>query len=150
MTYWDSLGRHFFKMDFSHADHVSGLGNKSFIAELMPRQPLYTCLLTEQAQAVIGKAHPNAVPARRILCNEGFPHPGYIDLFDGGPVIEAHIPKIRAVRDSQSQATTTGGCRLMCQAPVMDASARTESQILSRQNPSKAKNKKTAHGGFSV
>ncbi|WP_148053389.1 arginine N-succinyltransferase, partial [Pseudomonas fluorescens] len=55
--FWDSLGRHFFKMDFSHADHLSGLGNKSFIAELMPRQPLYTCLLTEQAQAVIGKAH---------------------------------------------------------------------------------------------
>jgi arginine N-succinyltransferase len=65
--FWDSLGRHFFKMDFSHADHLSGLGNKSFIAELMPRQPLYTCLLTEQAQAVIGKAHPNTEPALKIL-----------------------------------------------------------------------------------
>ncbi|RON09062.1 arginine N-succinyltransferase [Pseudomonas brassicacearum] len=100
--FWDSLGRHFFKMDFSHADHLSGLGNKSFVAELMPRQPLYTCLLTEQAQAVIGKAHQNAEPARRILCAEGFSHKGYIDIFDGGPVIEAQIPKIRAVRDSQS------------------------------------------------
>ncbi|MFJ2363254.1 arginine N-succinyltransferase [Pseudomonas sp. NPDC087697] len=106
--FWDSLGRHFFKMDFSHADHLSGLGNKSFIAELMPRQPLYTCLLTEQAQAVIGKAHQNAEPARRILCNEGFSHKGYIDIFDGGPVIEAQVSKIRAVRDSQSLALVVG------------------------------------------
>jgi arginine N-succinyltransferase len=99
--FWDSLGRHFFKMDFSHADHLSGLGSKSFIAELMPRQPLYTCLLTEQAQAVIGKAHPNTEPALKILCAEGFAHQGYIDIFDAGPVIEAPIAKIRTVRDSQ-------------------------------------------------
>ncbi|WP_095146897.1 MULTISPECIES: arginine N-succinyltransferase [unclassified Pseudomonas] len=106
--FWDSLGRHFFKMDFSHADHLSGLGNKAFIAELMPRQPLYTCLLTEQAQAVIGKAHSNSEPARRILCAEGFSHQGYIDIFDAGPVIEARIPDIRAVRDSQTLALAIG------------------------------------------
>ncbi|MNF61666.1 Arginine N-succinyltransferase subunit beta [compost metagenome] len=95
-------------MDFSHADHLSGLGNKAFIAELMPRQPLYTCLLTEQAQAVIGKAHSNSEPARRILCAEGFSHQGYIDIFDAGPVIEARIPDIRAVRDSQTLALALG------------------------------------------
>jgi len=99
--FWNSLGRHFFKMDFSHADHLSGLGNKPFIAELMPRQPLYTCLLTEQAQAVIGKAHENTEPALSILRGEGFAHQGYIDIFDGGPVIEAEIGKIRTVRESQ-------------------------------------------------
>ena len=99
--FWDSLGRHFFKMDFSHADHLSGLGSKSFIAELMPRQPLYTCLLTEQAQAVIGKPHPNTEPALKILTAEGFAHKGYIDIFDAGPVIEAPVSKIRTVRDSQ-------------------------------------------------
>jgi arginine N-succinyltransferase len=99
--FWDSLGRHFFKMDFSHADHLSGLGSKAFIAELMPRQPLYTCLLTEQAQAVIGKPHPNSEPALKILTDEGFAHKGYIDIFDAGPVIEAPVSRIRTVRDSQ-------------------------------------------------
>ena len=99
--FWDSLGRHFFQMDFSYADQLSGLGNKSFIAELMPRQPLYTCLLTEQAQAVIGQAHPNTQPALKILNAEGFAHKDYIDIFDGGPVIEAPVAKIRTVRDSQ-------------------------------------------------
>jgi arginine N-succinyltransferase len=106
--FWDSLGRHFFKMEFSHADHLSGLGSKSFIAELMPRQPLYTCLLTEQAQAVIGKAHPNSEPAMRILNAEGFAHKGYIDIFDAGPVIEAPVSNIRAVRDSQALVLSIG------------------------------------------
>ncbi|WP_277761615.1 arginine N-succinyltransferase [Pseudomonas sp. A34-9] len=106
--FWDSLGRHFFQMDFSHADHLSGLGNKSFIAELMPRQPLYTCLLTEQAQAAIGQAHPNTEPALKILQAEGFTHKGYIDIFDGGPVIEAPVRSIRTVRESVELTLSLG------------------------------------------
>jgi arginine N-succinyltransferase len=106
--FWDSLGRHFFKMDFKHADHLSGLGNKSFIAELMPRQPLYTCLLTEQAQAVIGKVHPDNAATLKILTDEGFTHQGYIDIFDAGPVIEAPVSAIRTVRDSQALLLAVG------------------------------------------
>ncbi|MGE8068406.1 arginine N-succinyltransferase [Pseudomonas sp. NPDC089569] len=99
--FWDSVGRHFFKMDFRHADHLSWLGNKSFIAELMPRQPLYTCLLTEKAQAAIGQPHADSEAALKILAAEGFAHQGYIDIFDAGPVIEAPLSGIRTVRDSQ-------------------------------------------------
>lgn len=106
--FWDSLGRHFFQMDFTQADHLSGLGNKAFIAELMPRQPLYTCLLTEQAQAAIGQTHPNTQPALKILQAEGFAHKGYIDIFDGGPVIEAPIRSIRTVRDSLELTLSLG------------------------------------------
>ncbi|OJT49470.1 arginine N-succinyltransferase [Pseudomonas moraviensis] len=106
--FWDSLGRHFFQMDFTHADHLSGLGNKAFIAELMPRQPLYTCLLTEQAQAAIGQTHANTQPALKILQAEGFAHKGYIDIFDGGPVIEAPIRSIRTVRDSLELTLSLG------------------------------------------
>jgi arginine N-succinyltransferase len=106
--FWDSLGRHFFQKDFAYADQLSGMGNKSFIAELMPRQPLYTCLLTQQAQAVIGRAHPNTEPALRILGAEGFSHKGYIDIFDGGPVIEAPVSNIRSIRDSQSLVLAVG------------------------------------------
>ncbi|HWH85369.1 MAG TPA: arginine N-succinyltransferase [Pseudomonas sp.] len=106
--FWDSLGRHFFQIDFTHADHLAGLGNKAFIAELMPRQPLYTCLLTEQAQAAIGQTHPNTQPALKILQAEGFAHKGYIDIFDGGPVIEAPIRNIRTVRDSLELTLSLG------------------------------------------
>ena len=48
--FWDSLGQHFFKMDFSRADYLTGVGNKAFIAELMPKFPLYTCFLTEASR----------------------------------------------------------------------------------------------------
>ncbi len=42
--FWEGLGRHFFSMDFSQADFLSGAGNKSFIAELMPTHPVYVNL----------------------------------------------------------------------------------------------------------
>ncbi|MGL4996198.1 MAG: arginine N-succinyltransferase, partial [Deefgea sp.] len=37
--FWESLGRHFFTMDFAKADFLSYVGSKSFIAELMPKHP---------------------------------------------------------------------------------------------------------------
>ncbi len=63
--FWESLGRHFFKMEFSQADYLTGVGNKAFIAELMPKFPLYTCFLSEEARGVIGRVHPN----RRWPCS---------------------------------------------------------------------------------
>ena len=43
--FWEGLGRHFFAMEYSTADYLTGLGQKSFIAELMPRHPVYVNLL---------------------------------------------------------------------------------------------------------
>ena len=51
--FWEGLGRHFFAMDYSRADYLTGIGKKSFIAELMPRYPVYTRLLASEARAVI-------------------------------------------------------------------------------------------------
>ena len=99
--FWEAVGRHFFKMDFAAADHLTGLGNKTFIAELMPKFPLPTCLLPEAARAVIGRVHPNTEPALGMLKAEGFGFRDYIDIFDGGPLIECATGDIRAVRDSQ-------------------------------------------------
>lgn len=98
--FWEGLGRHFFKMEFARADYLSGIGNKSFIAELMPRYPLYTCLLPETARAAIGRVHPNTEPALKLLNDEGFEHHDFIDIFDAGPVIECDVASIRAVSES--------------------------------------------------
>ena len=35
--FWEGLGRHFFAMEYSTADYLTGIGQKSFIAELMPQ-----------------------------------------------------------------------------------------------------------------
>ncbi|MBD9654392.1 arginine N-succinyltransferase [Pseudomonas sp. PDM12] len=99
--FWECLGRHFFRMEFSLADYLTGVGNKAFIAELMPRFPLYTCFLSEAAREVIGRVHPDTEPALAMLKSEGFSYQGYVDIFDAGPAIEAETAKIRAIRDSQ-------------------------------------------------
>lgn len=106
--FWESLGRHFFKMEFSQADYLTGVGNKAFIAELMPKFPLYACFLSEDARGVIGRVHPDTEPALAMLKAEGFSYQGYVDIFDAGPAIEAEAAKIRAVRDSQNLVLAIG------------------------------------------
>ncbi|GGY37273.1 arginine N-succinyltransferase [Bacterioplanes sanyensis] len=99
--FWSWLEQHFVKLDFSTASRMVGSGNKAFVPELMPRHPIYSNLLSEEAQAVIGQVHSNTEPALRMLKNEGFNHRGYIDLFDAGPTVEAPLSSIKSVRDSQ-------------------------------------------------
>jgi arginine N-succinyltransferase len=106
--FWESLGRHFFKMEFSQADYLTGVGNKAFIAELMPKFPLYTCFLSPDARNVIGQVHPDTEPALAMLKSEGFSYQGYVDIFDAGPAVECETSKIRAVRDSQALVLAIG------------------------------------------
>jgi len=98
---WESLGRHFFSIDFKEADELTSQGNKQFIAELMPNNPVYVNLLPQAARDVLGEVHKNTVPARRLLEQEGFRYENYVDIFDGGPSLEARVQDIRAVRESR-------------------------------------------------
>ena len=100
--FWESLGRHFFQMEFSDADYLTGLGNKVFIAELMPKFPIHVPMLTAESQAVIGRVHPQTEPALAMLKSEGFEFNHYIDIFDGGPSVGTKIKNIRAVRESKT------------------------------------------------
>lgn len=100
---WEALGRRFFDLEFVEADRLSARGNKSFIAELMPRYPIYLSLLPEEATAVIGKVHDNTRPALKMLQAEGFNFNGLVDIFDGGPVVEAFLNNIRTVRQCISR-----------------------------------------------
>ena len=65
--FWEGLGRHFFAMEYSRADYLTGIGQKAFIAELMPRHPVYTTLLPAAARAVIGEVHADTVRMRVLL-----------------------------------------------------------------------------------
>jgi len=106
--FWESLGHHFFRMDFNRADELTTLGKKSFIAELMPRHPLYVAYLPQEAQEVIGLVHADTVPARRLLEQEGMHYEGYVDIFDAGPVLQARIGELRALRESETAIVHTG------------------------------------------
>ncbi len=99
--FWDSLGRHFFSMEFGEADYLTGIGKKSFVAELMPKHPLYSSFLTPEAQAVIGKTHEMTRPALAMLESEGFRYEGHVDIFDAGPAVECDVDDIGAVAASR-------------------------------------------------
>ncbi len=99
--FWEGLGRHFFSIEYDDAEHIVGQGNKACIAELMPKHPIYSVLLPPDAQAVLGRVHPQTAPALKLLEQEGFRHQGYIDIFDGGPTVEAPTAQIRSVRRSR-------------------------------------------------
>lgn len=99
--FWNNIGAHFFHMPFADADRLTLATNKQFIADLMPRNPIYLKLLSEEAQAVIGKPHASTVPAMNILLGEGFRFSHYVDIFDAGPTIESPLNEIRTVKASQ-------------------------------------------------
>ena len=98
--FWDWLEEHFFSMDFPTVDYLTGIGNKAFIAELMPKYPIYVNLLSKAAQQVINNVHPKTIPALKLLEVEGFSRRGYVDIFDGGPTVEAHIDSIKTIIQS--------------------------------------------------
>ncbi|MCP3429276.1 arginine N-succinyltransferase [Opacimonas viscosa] len=106
--FWDWLEKHFFSLDFPTADYLTGIGNKVFIAELMPKYPIYVNLLSEAAQAVIGAVHEKTKPALALLEKEGFKNRGYVDIFDAGPAVEADIDQIKTIRESTRKPAIAG------------------------------------------
>jgi len=100
--FWEGLTRRFFDLDFAEADRFHALNGNQFIADLMPKYPIYTNLLSPEAQNAIGKPHPAGAAAMKLLEAEGFAYQGYVDLFDAGPTLQANVADLRTVRDSSS------------------------------------------------
>jgi arginine N-succinyltransferase len=98
--FWDGLAGRFFDMSFPEADQFNAIHGTRFIADLMPRTPIYVALLAKAAQAVIGQPHPTGLGALKMLEGEGFVFDRYIDIFDGGPTVTAPTDSIRTVRES--------------------------------------------------
>lgn len=96
--FWEAVARPFFQMDLMEADRINSLGNHQFIADLMPKYPIYINLLTDIARDVIGKPHPKSAAALKILTNEGFRFRGSVDIFDAGPCVEVRRDQIASVR----------------------------------------------------
>ena len=99
--FWSALGSHFFQIDFPRAETLTSQ-SKKFIADLMPKHPIYIPLLPQEAQDVIGCVHRNTKPAKAMLEKEGFEFREFVDIFDGGPTLHCERSGIRSVRDSRS------------------------------------------------
>lgn len=100
--FWEALGQKFLPIEFQRADHLTGMGEKGFIGEMMPRHPICTSFLPPSARACIGQVHTQTRPALAMLNRDGLRFEGYIDIFDGGPTVEAYIDDVRSIRDSQT------------------------------------------------
>jgi arginine N-succinyltransferase len=101
--FWDSLAGKFFEMSFPEADEFNAVHGTKFIADLMPRTPIYIALLDGAAKGVIGQPHPSGRAALRMLEEEGFVYDRYVDIFDGGPTVTAPTDRIRTVRESTTE-----------------------------------------------
>ncbi|MFK7841910.1 MAG: arginine N-succinyltransferase [Sphingorhabdus sp.] len=104
--FWDGLAGRFFGMSFQEADYFNAIHGNQFIADLMPKHPIYTAMLSESARASIGVPHTSGRAAMRMLENENFSYDGYVDIFDGGPTMIAKTNDVTSIRNSQSAAIT--------------------------------------------
>ncbi|WP_294137996.1 arginine N-succinyltransferase [Sphingobium sp.] len=115
--FWDGLAGRFFGMNFQEADEFNAVNGNQFIADLMPKTPIYTAMLTDSARAVIGLPHPNGRAAMRMLETEGFINAGYVDIFDGGPTMVGQIDQLKtiaAARDvNLSSCHEKGGVKML-------------------------------------
>ena len=99
--FWNAVGRRFFGMEYPQAEQLSGGRSKTFIAELMPQYPIYVPLLPPDAQLAIGQLHPVAQLPFSMLLDEGFEADTYIDIFDGGPTVEARLSTLRSIQENR-------------------------------------------------
>ena len=110
--FWDGVAGRFFGMGFQEADYFNAINGNQFIADLMPKHPVYVAMLTETARTAIGVPHPTGRAAMRMLENENFSFEGYVDIFDGGPTMIARTDQVRSVagsREAQLSSTELDG-----------------------------------------
>ncbi|MEL7445621.1 MAG: arginine N-succinyltransferase [Pseudomonadota bacterium] len=98
--FWDGVAGRFFGMGFQEADYFNAINGNQFIADLMPKHPVYVEMLDNEAKKVIGLPHPTGRAAMRMLEKEGFAYEGYVDIFDGGPTMLARTDTVKSVAGS--------------------------------------------------
>ena len=124
--FWDSLGRHFFDMDFKSASYYSAIKSKTFIAELMPSHPIYVPLLSPAAQAALGKPNEAVTPGYQVLLREGFRVSKHVDIFDGGPTLMARLDDLKTLNHyhykfyQQGEKSRQGAKYMVCNPSLSD------------------------------
>ncbi len=108
--FWDGIAGRFFGMSFQEADYFNAINGNQFIADLMPRHPVYVAMLSDGARSAIGVPHPSGRAAMRMLEEEGYAYEGYIDIFDGGPTMTARTDSVRSIAGARQSAVAQTDC----------------------------------------
>ena len=109
--FWDGVAGRFFGMTFQEADYFNAINGNQFIADLMPKYPVYVAMLDDDAREVIGLPHPTGRAAMRMLEKEGLRFEGYVDIFDGGPTMLARTDDVVSVADAKTSPVHGIGLR---------------------------------------
>lgn len=100
--FWNAVGKHFFDMEFAEADLYGAINGNQFIADLMPKQPIYVNMLPASAQAVIGRPNGKGKPALKMLNEEGLRWNGHVDIFDAAPSVDCKIDDMVSIKNSRN------------------------------------------------
>lgn len=106
--FWRDVIQPFFRMAFDEADNIYAHQGNRFIAELLPEYPFYFHLLSAPARHAVGRPNDDGIAAMKILEREGFQYRNHIDVFDGGPIVEAPVDKLTTVRMSRTARVSVG------------------------------------------
>ena len=108
--FWDGVAGRFFGMGFREADEFNALNGNQFIADLMPRHPIYVAMIAPEARDAIGVPHESGRPAMRMLMQEGFAFDNYIDIFDGGPTMIARTDDVKTIANARKAEVVAIDC----------------------------------------
>lgn len=97
VPFFDAVAGRFIPTEFAKVDAMSTI-SKQFIEEMMPQHPIYLDLLDEHVRDGIGHVHQETAPALAMLKREGFTETDFVDIFDGGPMIQCETQRIKAVQ----------------------------------------------------
>ncbi len=97
---WEALGRKFTLMSYAEADLLSKK-NKEFIKGLFPEGVIYATLLSQEAQAAIGKVGAQTKGVEKLLRRIGFRYAHRVDPFDGGPHFSALMDEVLPIRETR-------------------------------------------------
>jgi len=99
-VFWNGVGRHFHDVDFLKVNDQR-IRSKEFIRDILPKYPIYSDLLPQEVQNVIGKTHPHTEPALNLLLKIGFSMTDEVDVIDAGPKIVAPLNELIPVKESE-------------------------------------------------
>ncbi len=99
--FWTHVGRHFYNVAYEDAVDRYSLST-DFIPDILPKYPIYLDLLPEGVRNVVGRTHPNTEPALNLLRQNGFSLTNEVDIFDGGPKIQASTNEVSTIKNSKT------------------------------------------------
>lgn len=99
-VFWSAVGEKLTGLPFKEADAIYAK-DTSFVDKLFPQGKNLISTLPQDAIDIIGEVHPNTVPARHLLEQEGFAFESTVGILEPGPILQNDLENIRTIKKSK-------------------------------------------------